>query len=186
VNIRHFDSYDSYVRMQAITDRKKSARTSIRLDDVRNIKSRLELMGIGAQSIVCHGARNGEEVDWFSEVFECEAVGTDLLSRSHPGVVKWDFHDRKDEWIGRFDLVYSNSLDHSHDPPLAVGTWAEQLRPGGVLCVQWSQDHVRAVMGDCFGAQFHEYIWLLETAGRVIDVIYHRKTVVTIVARRKL
>jgi hypothetical protein len=57
VNIRHFDTYDSYVRMQAITDRKKSARTPIRLEDVRKIKGRLELMGIGAQSVVTIVAR---------------------------------------------------------------------------------------------------------------------------------
>jgi SAM-dependent methyltransferase len=171
--------------MQAISDRKKSERTSVLREDITKIHLSLDILGISVGSVICHGAREGQEVDWFSEEFGIDAVGTDLLERKHPKVAQWDFHDQFLEWVGQFDLVYSNSLDHAHDPELAVRTWFDQLTSGGVLCIQWSHWSLRAVMGDCFGAGFHDYVFLLDHIGEVIDVVHHRGTVVTIVARRK-
>lgn len=185
VKMRQFDTYDSYVRMQQITDRKKSPKTSVIRQDIADIAAALMADGVQIGRIMCHGSRNGEEVDWFAEEFDAFAWGTDLIKRVHPKVIPWDFHDQLRRWIGAFDLVYSNSLDHAHDPELALKTWAEQLAENGRLCIQWSSWSTRSVMGDCFGGSFDEYVMLLNHVGSVRDVVYHRGTVVTIVAGRK-
>lgn len=185
MKIRPFNTYESYVRMQEITDRKKSDRTSVTEQDVDQIVDWFVKNGIKVKRVLCHGARNGQEVDWFAAKFWASAWGTDILPRDHPRVLKWDFHEQGNRWRGNFDLVYSNSLDHAHDPELAVRTWIDQLTSGGKLCVQWSHWSTRAVMGDCFGAQFEDYLMLLNHVGKVYDVIYHRGTVVTIVTGRK-
>ena len=47
----------------------------------------------------------------------------------------------KKDWVGKFDFVYTNSLDQSFKPNLAIETWLNQLKPDGYLFVEHSEDH---------------------------------------------
>lgn len=113
--------------------------------------------GIPATSGLCHGSRNGWEQRRLSEILHCQVIGTDIASTVEevPSSVVWDFHEARDEWLGAFSFVYSNSLDQSNDPQRALRTWLDQLAPGGVLFIEWTEGHgpVGASSMDPFGVR---------------------------------
>jgi len=133
---------------------------------------------------ICHGARDGLEVQEFQRVFPAAVfLGTDLFpysgkterdeqfKKEHP-VKEWDFSKVSEEWVGKFDLVYSNSLDHARDPVQAMNTWMDQLNQGGCLFVTWSNSDATVRRGDCFGASLYEYIVLANQIGVLHDLLY--------------
>ena len=123
--------------------------------------------------IICHGARNGDEVRQFQKYIPKNAVvfGTDVFAKDMINVIEWDYHETKPEWAGAFDIVYSNSLDHSPKPQECLATWLSQLKPDGLLFVVWTFAHTLEERplpypgGDCFGAGLHEYIQIMQQAG---------------------
>lgn len=129
------------------------------------------------QNGLCHGVRRGKELDLFRNVFPASTwIGTELVAELCNGedVFHFDFHDLKPDWLGKFDVVYSNSLDHSHTPSLAVERWLEQVsRPHGTLYIEWSRWHNSCCKdneADCFAASKEEYLELLSGCGEVVGV----------------
>ena len=93
---------------------------------------------------LCHGARNGFEQNYLRSLPDgIEAIGTDIseTATKFDNSVQWDFHDRKDDWVGAFDFVYTNSLDQSWQPKEALRTWLEQLNRNGVLIIEHTEVH---------------------------------------------
>jgi len=134
---------------------------------------------------ICHGARNGLEADVLDAelarfYIRVKMLATDLFPHSgksahyktKTNVIECDFSEQNDEWIGAFDFVYSNSLDHARDPIQTLRVWFEQLRPCGCLFVQWTSGHRYASKGDCFGAELYEYISVINSVGVVTDLLY--------------
>lgn len=186
MKLKEYSTYEEYVASQRRTDSRKTGKPCIRREEVAHMAAWLRDRELAVLQGICHGARRGHEVDWFCEEFpDAEVWGTDLFLKGHPRIVEWDFSKKRRGWIGRFSFVYTNALDHTRDPAAALNVWFKQLAPGGVLFVQWSLWHRRVRGGDCFGAEFHEYVQLLDSVGTVADVIYHRPSVVTIVSRSK-
>jgi SAM-dependent methyltransferase len=99
----------------------------------------------GAETLsgLCHGARNGFEQNFISAQNGFEAIGTDIseTAKDFDRSAQWDFHDVKEDWVGRFDFVYSNSLDQSWNPRAALVTWLNQLKPGGRLVIEHTEAH---------------------------------------------
>jgi SAM-dependent methyltransferase len=108
---------------------------------------------------ICHGARNGWEVETLRNLLGCDVVGTDIApTAADYGLIQMDFHTLPDGWAGRFDFVYSNSLDHAHDPATAVANWVRSLRFGGRLYLSHCRNSERAQnLADCYGASLAEY-----------------------------
>lgn len=135
MKIFQYENYDHYKRVQVEANRKK-------LHWVWCSRSTLEKIRENhpdANTILCHGARNGTEVKWFRELYpDAEVIGTDISPTANNffNMVEWDFHERNEEWVGKFDIVYSNSFDHSYDPHKSLNTWFEQLSLTGVLCLE--------------------------------------------------
>lgn len=114
---------------------------------------------------ICHGVRNGFEVGLFRQITGGDVIGTEISETANQfqGVIQWDFHNIKNEWIGKFDFVYSNSWDHSFDPNLMLNNWMKSLNPGGKCFLQWTHTHGEDAVGgaDCFGLSFNELInWI--------------------------
>ena len=42
----------------------------------------------------------------------------------------------REEWVGKWNMIYSNSFDHSYDPEKCLRTWTDQLTEDGILCVE--------------------------------------------------
>jgi SAM-dependent methyltransferase len=97
----------------------------------------------GLISGICHGTRNGFEQNHISSKKGFEAIGTDIAetAKDFERSVHWDFHDVNHDWVGKFDFVYSNSLDQSWNPRSALVTWLNQLLPDGTLVIEHTDAH---------------------------------------------
>ena len=115
-------------------------------------KSQKEILGI------CHGTRNGFEQNFLNKIMpNSNIIGTDISETvlKFENSVHWDFHDEKEEWLGKFDFVYSNSLDQSWKPKHALSTWLNQVKKDGVVIIEHSIYHSpeHAGEGDPFGVR---------------------------------
>ena len=107
------------------------------------------------RSIVCHGCRNGFEVDVLKRLNSgAEVFGTDIYELAYKYDRKFfrrmDFDLVPEEWVGYFDVVYSNSIDHCRDPLLTLNSWKLELREGGICFVTFQFTKRRPNKVDCF------------------------------------
>lgn len=134
--------YAKYVSVQTAGNRAKINNVWADKATIGLICDYLTSSGVSPKQGLCHGSRNGAEVNWFREILGCEVVGTDISDTAEEfGLVQWDFHKKRDDWRGRFDFVYTNSHDHAHDPKIAFDTWVDQLAPGGKLFIEHTMAH---------------------------------------------
>lgn len=134
----------------------------------------------GLQDGICHGARNGFEVDWLTRRLGGRVIGTDISDTASrfQGMVTHDFHERRDDWVRSFDFVYTNSLDQAFDPRKALDTWVDQLRPAGAIYVEHTMQHSAAGASamDPFGAHPMAVPYLLFEWGkgryRLADILH--------------
>jgi hypothetical protein len=112
---------------------------------------------------VCHGSRNGFEQKKIMQFLpKSKIIGTDIspTALSYPDTIQHDFHKKK--WISHFDFVYSNSLDQSYNPKLALTVWLEQIKKGGFIVLEHSEQSGIIGQGkmDPFGveANFFPYV----------------------------
>ena len=95
-----------------------------------------------ANFIICHGTRNGGEMKLFLKRFpKAYIIGTEISDNAYQfeHTVQHDFTIPKEEWIGKADLVYSNSFDHTIDPEKTIQTWRDQLNPTGTMYLEYNQ-----------------------------------------------
>jgi hypothetical protein len=93
-------------------------------------------------NIICHGTRNGAEQKFFNNIYpDAYIIGTEISSTAinYPNTVQHDFSNPRSEWLGVFDIVYSNSFDHSIVPEQTLNTWKDQLNEGGRLYLEFSE-----------------------------------------------
>jgi hypothetical protein len=122
-------------------------------------------------SVLCHGTRNGAEIRWFRTYLPdvSRVLGTEIADTASqfPNTVQWDFHDLKDEWLGAWDVIYSNSWDHAFDPERAFRNWMRCLSPRGLMFLEHCHSHtpVHATALDPFGATLPALTKMLERIG---------------------
>lgn len=118
---------------------------------------------------LCHGTRRGLEQAWFEDELGCEVLGTEISPSSirFNQTINWDFHEVKSDWIGNVDFIYSNSLDHSYDPSLALQSWGRCLKAGGLMLLEWSDRHEPAGASevDPFGMALIDLLPFINEAG---------------------
>merc|ERR1711879_662744 len=89
-------------------------------------------------------------------------------------VVLADFHATNASWLGAWDFVFSNTVDHSYDPGKALMAWRRSLRQEkSLLVLHTSEMHGKTFVDevDVFGASLNEYCALLQIAGfKILDV----------------
>lgn len=150
---RH-ENYDHYRAAQIEKNVRKFDRVFIVEEEVREIARRISHP---VEFGLCHGVRNGWEVQAFQRALGCpDILGTEIspLAYRVPSVIVWDFHEVKLEWLGRADFIYSNSLDHSYDPQLCLSRWMSCLSPRGVCVLNWHKAiYDRVDAADCFKAR---------------------------------
>lgn len=143
--LHKYDSYEQYRDIQIQHNIRKINRVwadEITLGRVREVLR--EEMGASAQLRgLCHGARNGFEQKFISSLSGFFAIGTDIspTAKDYENSVQWDFHEVNPDWVGKFDFVYSNSLDQSWNPKVALGVWLNQLRAGGCVVIEHTEAH---------------------------------------------
>lgn len=182
---RHiFGSNKSYIRAQRKV-------VLIKLDKARQGKSRPcfvdsdvvsaigEFHKTPIKFAICHGVRLGFELDMFRESFNDQGkwIGTEIVKELCDGenIIHQDFSVAKEEWIGKVDLIYTNSFDHARYPEETIKTWLSCLSPNGRAYIEWTRWHSklgkRGNKADCFAADLEEYREMFEEAGEVEDVL---------------
>lgn len=173
-----YGDYEEYVNRQVHANCVKLDRVWAKRESIQAIANYLKQHVDPLHRGICHGTRRGMEQIWFREMLPgCDVIGTEI---SHTAAlfshtVQHDFHKIRPEWVGAFDFVYSNSLDHAYDPGLAFRAWMESLRPGGLCVIEWSIHHGPGYVNrnDPFGATLEAMRDLVEVWGpfRICDVV---------------
>ena len=171
--------YQQYREVQIRHNKRKLDKIWADESTLTAIKDNIRSHGLG-RSGVCHGARNGFEVMWFRENLSGDVIGTDIAETANqfPYMYVWDFHDDNPEWTGKFDFVYSNSLDQALNPAGALKAWAKQLTPKGRVYIEHTMAHSAEGAGemDPFGAHpmvmpYLFFIWGREGGGYHLEEI---------------
>lgn len=140
-----YKSYEEYRQTQITHNIRKiknvwadEATLTLMCDELKK-----DIPGEAALSGICHGTRNGFEQNFIAAQDGFDAIGTDIsdTAKDFERSVQWDFHDVQEDWAGKFDFVYSNSLDQSWNPRAALVTWLNQLKPGGRLVIEHTIGH---------------------------------------------
>ena len=135
MKIYQYANHDEYVAAQIEANVRKIKNVWVDRHTIETIAARHDQ----AQAILCHGTRNATEQRYFLESFpNSEIVGTEIshTAKDFPMTVQWDFHEVNPDWIEKFDIVYSNAIDHSYDPTRVLSSWRDQLTANGRLYIE--------------------------------------------------
>lgn len=135
MKIYQYKNHEEYVAAQVEANVRKIKNVWVDRRTIEIISAKHD----SVTKILCHGTRNAKEQKYFQEFFPtAEILGTEIspTADQFPMTVQWDFHEVNSDWVGSMDIVYSNAIDHSYDPVLALRTWANQLAPNGRLYVE--------------------------------------------------
>jgi SAM-dependent methyltransferase len=173
MKIYKYEGYHHYKTKQIAANVQKLHCQWVTNETVELLHKKVE----NVKTILCHGVRNGGELRMFNEVFEPDhIVGTDISPtvvnlKDEFEVYEHDFHDELSNYVNHFDLVYTNSLDHSYAPRVALSTFNNQLRENGYLVVELMiGDNNRSCEMDPLEISVDEYKELLkELNHKIID-----------------
>lgn len=135
---------------------------------VRHIKNNITNPKFG----ICHGVRNGWEVEMFRNDLGIEIIGTDISPtiNDFPNCIELDFHNIKDEWVDNVDFIYSNSFDHSNDPTRCLDQWMKCLKKEGVCYIHWL--YAKSIdSADCFDAKVSDMKDFFSQKYNVVDEV---------------
>tara|TARA_R110000868_G_scaffold886_4_gene6745 strand:+ start:2734 stop:3306 length:573 start_codon:yes stop_codon:yes gene_type:complete len=138
MKIYQYKDYEEYVKWQIHTNKVKKGWVYVSRGTIEQIARDK----VTASTIICHGTRAAYEQEFFKIYFpDAEIIGTEISDNAteYPMTVQHDFNVQKPEWVGKFDIIYSNAIDHSIDPKATLSTWRDQLNSTGRLYVEYSQ-----------------------------------------------
>ncbi len=146
IQYEHND-YDWYVEVQRkLTARKtnngRGYFTWCTENTIRDVNKLVHQYLPTIDSILCHGCRCGTEVEIFQMLNpQAKVYGTDLYGDAYKFnrtyFREMDFDTVPVEWLDCFDMVYSNSIDHSRNPINTLFAWKSELRRGGICFVNF-------------------------------------------------
>ena len=178
--IFEYSSYEDYLKSQIETTNAKYGKiVYIQKNIVNGIYEYFKNDNI--KNILCHGTRSGEEQKLFKDSFKCYVMGSELCSKAvfEPMTTIWDFNKVNSDWIGKFDLVYTNSFDHTITPKETLEVWKNQLAENGKLLIQWS-DSINGqgvIASDPLNATAKEIIsWASDIGLELVTKILEKQT----------
>lgn len=142
---RKYKNYNEYVEHQK-SKLKNNLDKFLGLYNKRykNIHSRItqlvKISGRTSGKVLCLGARRGEEVQSFRELGFKDAFGIDLYpGPDNPYVVEGDFHNLKYS-DKSFDILYTNSIDHTFDMEKMAKEASRVLNDSGLFFLEVSSN----------------------------------------------
>jgi hypothetical protein len=144
--VRFNGDLETYRTIQTIANKAKIDWLSVAPDEIAYLCRKLTEAGVRLSAVLCHGTRNASEQKFFREQLpQAEILGTEIsdTAAQFPMTIQWDFHEVKPEWLGHFDLVFSNSWDHTYDPDTLFPAWFSCIAPNGALVLEWSSIHTK-------------------------------------------
>jgi hypothetical protein len=166
MNYTKHENYNEYVKEQTIENLRKINSVWVDDNEIRKIVNYIKNNNIIIKKGICHGVRNGYEVQKFRELLNTDIIGTDIsyTVKNYPNCIQWDFHEIKSEWINNIDFIYSNSIDHSYDFEKCLNNWMLCLTKTGRCFIEWSEANMgrKANKADCFMIEKQELIDLIK------------------------
>lgn len=168
-----YESYDQYKIIQTEANKRKLKRVWVNEKTIKQIKTYMP----EAKSILCHGVRNAAELDYFQKEYpEGKIIGTEIsdTATKFKNVVQWDFHNENKDWIDQFDIVYSNSWDHSFDPEKSLTTWKDQIKESGKIFIEhgYGPQENKSKSTDPLEIYHNEICDLLQKVGLKLDLTF--------------
>ena len=143
--LHDYGSYEEYKDTQVFHNKRKIDNIWADSDTLGKIATEIQcnFSNDGILSGLCHGTRNGFEQEYFNKNLNAEVIGTDIsdTASNFENTVEWDFHDKRDDWVDKFDFIYTNSLDQSWNPKLALTTWLDQVHNNGIVFIEHTERH---------------------------------------------
>lgn len=140
LKIWEFKDYDEYVAEQTKANKLKINWRYVKDHAISSIAKNKGDEQV--KFIVCHGTRNGTEQKLFQKHYpSAKIIGTEIseTATQFEMTIQHDFTMPIEEWVGKADIVYSNSFDHTIDPVKTIQTWRDQLSPEGTLYLEYNQ-----------------------------------------------
>jgi hypothetical protein len=127
--------FSPLLRIQSI------ARMATRLDKTKYAADKIRL----AQRF---GLGSGNRVDG-------RVMGVEINpDASRKDIYIGSFDDLPNEWTGQFDLLFTNSFDHSMDPARTVSEWKRVAAPGAYVIVAFALDQKQSDHDPTTGLSF--------------------------------
>ena len=192
MKLHKYENEEEYKKIQSAAAIRKSHCIWVDAEELDKISEVVREKNVNVSQGICHGVRNGFEVEYLRKKLCNNIFGTEISSLANDceNIIEWDFHHTKDEWINNIDFIYSNSFDHSHDPSACLDTWMSCLSQNGICFIHWSRYHTSEFANelDCFGANIEEYTQMIEknhTLEEKIEFRGPRRNSVFFVVRKK-
>ena len=137
-----YKDYDEYVDIQVKYNKKKVGKWVFVSEFVIRELAKWHKKYSTQQpnNILCHGTRSGEEQRYFKKHFkDVWVLGTEISDNAtnFPMTIQQDFNKVNESLIGKHDIIYSNSFDHSYAPKETLTVWKDQLNESGIMYIDW-------------------------------------------------
>jgi len=175
MEIFKYKDYEDYVKSQIEGNLKKIDKIKekniayVKPETITQIVKRMP----DAKRVLCHGTRNAKEQIYFQELLpKAFIIGSEISPNAteFPMTVEHDFNAVKDEWLESFDIVYSNSFDHTITPLETLQVWKDQLTDNGTLFIEHTvvkRNHVSNAT-DPLKIEKEELINMIDAAGMTV------------------
>jgi len=174
MKVYKYQSYKEYKKAQTEANKMKITKVWALADELISVVDYIKKNIPDASSGLCHGVRNGWEVNFFKDALGINVIGTEIsdTAKQFPNVIRWDFHNVKPEWISNIDFIYSNALDHSYKPTKCLDSWMTCISDKGKCFIHHAKAHNgKSDIVDPFKASFEEYSNMIEKKYIIEDVI---------------
>lgn len=173
MKIYQYANYEEYVAAQVEANVRKLKNIWVDKVTIQHIKQHRPIAG----TILCHGTRNATEQKYFQDLYPAaEIIGTEIshTADKFPMTVQWDFHEVNPDWVNKFDIVYSNALDHSYDPVKLLTTWQDQLNNTGHLYLEhgYTETDNYSRASDPLEIHDEEIKYLITTLGMTLEGVF--------------
>lgn len=109
-------------------------------------------------SMICLGVRNNHERDVFKLELKARNVDVyslDIAPESGADYIM-SFNTFEPEWENKWDIVFSNSIDHAIDATSTFYEWLRIVKRGGIMVVGFGLDKTEISATDCNTFTFEE------------------------------
>lgn len=161
MNVYKYNDYTDYVKCQQDANIRKKNSHWVQEKDIELLVDYMNKNNIDNKKILCHGTRAGYEQKFFkNHVVNLEYIlGTEIseTATEFEDTIQHDFHIMKDEWENYFDIIYTNSWDHSYDPNKSLDVWINCIKINGYLFIEWNKNNLKNSKSDPFSSTMEVY-----------------------------
>lgn len=132
--LTNIESYTNYIKSQTSKHHKKKHKHR-NYKQYKTVADKLLPHIINDCEMICLGTRNNHERDCFKKALKSKKVkvySCDIAKESKANFIL-DFNNFPDTWCEKWNVIYSNSIDHAISATDAFFKWYRLLKPNGIM-----------------------------------------------------